>query len=48
VPADVTLSSDMLDAIDEFVAPGVTLSGVEEGYVPPELSNPFLRRRRTA
>jgi aryl-alcohol dehydrogenase-like predicted oxidoreductase len=46
--ADVTLSSDVLDAIDEIVPPGVTLSGVDEGYVPPELTDPTLRRRRTA
>jgi aryl-alcohol dehydrogenase-like predicted oxidoreductase len=46
--ADVTLSSDVLDAIDEIVPPGMTLSGVDEGYVPPELTDPTLRRRRTA
>jgi hypothetical protein len=44
---DVTLSSDVLDAIDEIVPSGVTLSGVDEGYLPPELSDPSLRRRRT-
>jgi aryl-alcohol dehydrogenase-like predicted oxidoreductase len=46
--ADVTLSPDVLDAIDEIVAPGVTVSRVDHGYVPPALSDPFLRRRRTA
>jgi aryl-alcohol dehydrogenase-like predicted oxidoreductase len=46
--ADVTLSSDVLDAIDEIVPPGVTLSAGDAGYVPPALSDPFLRRRRTA
>jgi hypothetical protein len=43
--ADVTLSPELLDQIDEIVPPGVTLSGVDAGYVPPALSDPFLRRR---
>jgi aryl-alcohol dehydrogenase-like predicted oxidoreductase len=46
--ADVTLSADVLDAIDEIVPPGVTISAGDAGYVPPSLSDPFLRRRRTA
>jgi aryl-alcohol dehydrogenase-like predicted oxidoreductase len=46
--ADVTLSADVLDAIDEIVPPGVTLSQFDEGYVPPALQDPFSRRRRTA
>ncbi|MCW0213176.1 MAG: aldo/keto reductase [Pseudonocardia sp.] len=46
--ADVTLTPEILDAIDEIVPPGVTLSGVDEGYVPPAVREPFLRRRRTA
>jgi hypothetical protein len=46
--ADVTLSADILDRIDEIVPPGVTVSTADRGYVPPPLSNPFLRRRRTA
>ncbi len=45
---DVALSTDVLDRIDEIVPPGVTLSRADEGYVPPALSDPFLRRRRTA
>jgi aryl-alcohol dehydrogenase-like predicted oxidoreductase len=45
---DVTLSSDVLDRIDAIVAPGVTLARVDQGYVAPVLSDPFLRRRRTA
>jgi aryl-alcohol dehydrogenase-like predicted oxidoreductase len=45
---DVTLPSDVLDRIDEIVPPGVTMSSFDEGYVPPALSDPFLRRRRTA
>jgi aryl-alcohol dehydrogenase-like predicted oxidoreductase len=46
--ADVVLSTDVLDRIDEIVPPGVTLSRSDEGYVPPALEDPFLRRRRTA
>ena len=46
--AEVTLSTDILDAIDEIVPPGVTLAHADGGYQPPSLSDPFLRRRRTA
>ena len=46
--ADVTLSTEVLDKIDEIVAPGVTISRGDTGYQPPSLSDPFLRRRRTA
>jgi len=46
--ADVTLSADVLDRIDAIVPPGVTLSRTDAGYVPPALSDPFLRRRRVA
>jgi aryl-alcohol dehydrogenase-like predicted oxidoreductase len=46
--ADVTLPSDVLDAIDEIVPPGVTIAAGDAGYLPPVLSDPFLRRRRTA
>ena len=44
----VTLGSDILDRIDEIVPPGVTIARFDRGYVPPALSDPFLRRRRTA
>jgi aryl-alcohol dehydrogenase-like predicted oxidoreductase len=43
--ADVTLSDDVLDAIDRVVAPGVTLSRDDDGYVAPQISNARLRRR---
>jgi aryl-alcohol dehydrogenase-like predicted oxidoreductase len=46
--ADVTLPSDVLDAIDEIVPPGVTIAAGDAGYLPLALSDPFLRRRRTA
>jgi aryl-alcohol dehydrogenase-like predicted oxidoreductase len=45
---DVTLASDVLDRIDEIVAPGVTLARIDQGYVAPTLSDPFLRRQRIA
>src|SRR5665811_1927778 len=45
---EVTLSTDVLDRIDEIVPPGVTLSRADEGYVPPALDDPFLRRRHVA
>ena len=42
---DVTLSAEVLDAIDEIVPPGVTLNRADAGYQPPSLENPALRRR---
>jgi aryl-alcohol dehydrogenase-like predicted oxidoreductase len=45
--ADVTLSTDVLDKIDEIVPPGVTIARADQGYLPPALTDPFLRRRRT-
>ena len=45
--ADVTLTPEILDGIDEIVPPGVTLSATDAGYTAPALSDPFLRRRRT-
>jgi aryl-alcohol dehydrogenase-like predicted oxidoreductase len=43
--ADVVLTTDVLDRIDEIVPPGVTLSTADQGYVPPPLTNPRFRRR---
>jgi aryl-alcohol dehydrogenase-like predicted oxidoreductase len=43
---EVTLSSDVLDRIDQIVPPGTTISAADRGYLPPELSNARLRRRR--
>jgi len=45
--AEVELSTDVLDRIDEIVPPGVNLA-TENGYVPEALRDSFLRRRRTA
>jgi aryl-alcohol dehydrogenase-like predicted oxidoreductase len=46
--AEVTLSTAILDRIDEIVPPGVTLARSDQGYLPPSLTDPLLRRRRTA
>jgi len=43
--ADVKLSSDVLDRIDEIVPPGTNLSPGDRGYDPPALADPALRRR---
>jgi aryl-alcohol dehydrogenase-like predicted oxidoreductase len=44
--ADTVLSADVLDAIDEIVAPGVDLAPDEKFDTPPALLDPSLRRRR--
>jgi aryl-alcohol dehydrogenase-like predicted oxidoreductase len=44
---EVKLSTDILDKIDEIVPPGVTIARSDQGYQPPSLTDPFLRRRRT-
>jgi aryl-alcohol dehydrogenase-like predicted oxidoreductase len=43
--AKVTLSADVLDRIDEIVAPGVTLNPADAGYQPPSVTDPASRRR---
>jgi aryl-alcohol dehydrogenase-like predicted oxidoreductase len=43
--ADVVLSDEVLDRIDEVVPPGVTLLQEDEGYLPPALTDASLRRR---
>jgi aryl-alcohol dehydrogenase-like predicted oxidoreductase len=45
---EVALSVDVLDKIDKIVPPGVTISRADQGYQPPSLTDPLLRRRRTA
>ena len=44
--ADVVLTRDVLDRIDEIVPPGVNLNHPDRGYEPPSLTKPALRRRR--
>jgi aryl-alcohol dehydrogenase-like predicted oxidoreductase len=43
--ADTVLSTDVLDAIDEIVAPGVDLAPEEKFDTPPALLDKSLRRR---
>ncbi|MEZ5596822.1 MAG: aldo/keto reductase [Pseudomonadales bacterium] len=43
--ADINLSGDVLDAIDAIVAPGMTVSRDDDGYMAPELADKQLRRR---
>ncbi|MGW2120833.1 aldo/keto reductase [Streptomyces sp. SM1] len=43
--ADTVLSADVLDAIDEIVAPGVDLAAHEKFDTPPALLDASLRRR---
>jgi aryl-alcohol dehydrogenase-like predicted oxidoreductase len=43
--ADVVLTADILDKIDEIVPPGTTLNPADRGYEPPALTDPALRRR---
>jgi hypothetical protein len=42
--ADVTLSDDVLDRIDEIVPPGTTVNPVDGGWSNPALQ-PAARRR---
>jgi aryl-alcohol dehydrogenase-like predicted oxidoreductase len=44
--ADVTLSPDVLDRIDEIVPPGTNLSAVDAGWTNPMLAAERRRRRR--
>ncbi|NIK61069.1 aldo/keto reductase [Kribbella shirazensis] len=43
--ADTVLSSDVLDALDLIVAPGIDLAAAEKHAVAPALTEPALRRR---
>ena len=43
--ADTILSAEVLDAIDEIVAPGIDLAAGEKFDTPPSLLDPTLRRR---
>jgi aryl-alcohol dehydrogenase-like predicted oxidoreductase len=43
--ADVVLTEEILDRIDEIVPPGTTFNAPDRGYDPPSLTDPALRRR---
>jgi aryl-alcohol dehydrogenase-like predicted oxidoreductase len=43
--AEAVLSDGVLDAIDRIVPPGTDVGVDAANYVPPALSQPFLRRR---
>ncbi|MGH9214584.1 MAG: aldo/keto reductase [Acidimicrobiales bacterium] len=43
--ANLDLDSDLLDAIDAIVAPGINLNPADSGWVPPALTDATLRRR---
>jgi aryl-alcohol dehydrogenase-like predicted oxidoreductase len=44
--ADAKLDNDVLDRIDELVAPGTNVNDADAGYQPPSLSRSQRRRRR--
>jgi aryl-alcohol dehydrogenase-like predicted oxidoreductase len=43
--AEIELSDDVLDKIDEIVPPGTNVNPGDAGYVPPALADASLRRR---
>ena len=43
--ADVALTDDILDRIDEIVPPGTDVGTLDQAYVPPALQHSRLRRR---
>jgi aryl-alcohol dehydrogenase-like predicted oxidoreductase len=44
--AETRLSTDVLDRIDEIVAPGTNVNPDDPGWEPPEIRDAALRRRR--
>src|SRR3954470_17548287 len=43
--ADVELSNDVLDRIDEIVPPGTNFAAGDAGWTPPAIADPWWRRR---
>ena len=46
--AEVRLTDDMLDRIDQIVPPGTDVGLNEANYNPPAITTPSLRRRPMA
>jgi aryl-alcohol dehydrogenase-like predicted oxidoreductase len=44
--ADLVLDDDLLDQIDDVVPPGTNLNPADNGWLPPSILDPALRRRR--
>ncbi|HEY7263613.1 MAG TPA: hypothetical protein VH589_19265 [Trebonia sp.] len=43
--AEVTLTDEILDQIDEIVPPGTDAGQLDQAYLPPAMLNSSLRRR---
>jgi hypothetical protein len=43
--AEVVLTGEVLDRIDEIVPPGTDVGALDQEYTPPALQDPHLRRR---
>ena len=43
--AEVRLTDDLLDRIDEIVPPGTDTGTLDQAYQPPSVEQPLLRRR---
>jgi aryl-alcohol dehydrogenase-like predicted oxidoreductase len=43
--ADLVLDGDLLDQIDDVVPPGTNLNPADNGWLPPSILDPALRRR---
>jgi hypothetical protein len=42
---EVTLTTDVLDRIDEIVPPGMNFGWPDAGWPPPSITDPAQRRR---
>ena len=43
--AEIRLGPEVLDRIDEIVPPGTTVNPTDDGWTPPAIEDPRLRRR---